>query len=85
MGWIFNRAFWGRGFAYESCRVVMDYAFDQMNAHKVFAETIDGIKSVNLMKKLGMKPEGIQRSQTKDNFGSWADLYLYGILSEDRR
>ena len=85
MGWIFNRVFWGRGFAYESCRAVMDYAFDQMNAHKVFAETIDGIKSVNLMKKLGMKPEGIQRSQTKDNFGSWADLYLYGILSEDRR
>ena len=85
MGWIFNRAFWGRGFAYESCRAVMDYAFDQMDAHKVFAETIDGIKSVNLMKKLGMKPEGIQRSQTKDNLGSWADLYLYGILSEDRR
>ena len=83
--WFFNRAFWGQGFAYESCKAVIDYAFDKMNAHKVFAETIDGTKSVNLMKKLGMKPEGIQRSQTKDNFGNWADLYLYGILSEDRQ
>ena len=63
----------------------IDYAFDKMNAHKVFAETIDGIKSVNLMKKLGMKPEGIQRSQMKDNFGNWVDLYLYGILSEYRQ
>ncbi len=85
IGWFFNRAFWGQGFAYESCKAVIDYAFDNMNAHKVFAETIDGIKSVNLMKKLGMKPEGIQRSQSKDNFGNWADLYLYGILSEDRQ
>lgn len=85
IGWFFNRAFWGQGVAYESCKAVIDYAFDKMNAHKVFAETIDGIKSVNLMKKLGMKPEGIQRSQTKDNFGNWADLYLYGILSEYRQ
>ena len=85
IGWIFNRNFWRQGFAYESCKAVIDYAFDKMNAHKVFAETIDGIKSVNLMKKLGMKPEGIQRSQTKDNFGNWADLYLYGILSEYRQ
>ena len=84
IGWFFNRAFWRQGFAYESCKAVIDYAFDNMNAHKVFAETIDGIKSVNLMKKLGMKPEGILRSQTKDNFGNWADLYLYGILSEYR-
>ena len=85
IGWFFNRNFWGQGFAYESCKAVIDYAFDKMNAHKVFAETIDGIKSVHLMKKLGMKPEGIQRSQTKDNSGNWANLYLYGILSEDRQ
>lgn len=84
MGWFFNRAFWGQGFAYESCKAVIDYAFDTMNAHKVFAETIDGMKSVNLMKKLGMKLEGVQRSQTKDNFGNWADVYFYGLLSEDR-
>lgn len=84
MGWFFNRAFWGQGFAYESCKAVIDNAFDTMNAHKVFAETIDGMKSVNLMKKLGMKLEGVQRSQTKDNFGNWADVYFYGLLSEDR-
>lgn len=85
IGWIFNKGFWRQGFAFESCKAVVDYAFDNMNAHKVFAEAIDGIKSVNLMKKLGMKLEGIQRSQTKDNFGNWVDLYFYGILTEDRR
>lgn len=84
IGWIFNKTYWRKGYAFESCKAVVDYAFDSMNAHKIFAEAIDGIKSVNLMKKLGMKPEGIQRSQVKDNFGNWADLYFYGILAEDR-
>ncbi len=84
MGWIFNRRFWRQGLAFEACRAVLDYAFDRMDAHKIFAEAIDGVKSVNLMKKLGMKPEGVQRSQTKDRSGNWVDLYLYGILAEDR-
>ena len=83
MGWFFNRNYWRQGYAYEACKAVIDYAFANLNAHKIFAETIDGEKSVNLMKKLGMKSEGIQRSQVKDNSGNWADLYLYGILETD--
>lgn len=84
MGWIFNRNYWRQGYAYESCKALLDHAFDHMNAHKIFAEAIDGIKSVSLMEKLGMKQEGIQRSQVMDNFGNWADLYFYGILPVDR-
>ena len=26
IGWFFNRAFWRQGFAYESCKAVIDYA-----------------------------------------------------------
>ena len=84
MGWFFNRTCWGKGYALEACKAVVDHAFNQQNAHKIFAETIDGGKSVGLMKKLGMKPERIQRSQVKDRSGTWADLYLYGLVAEDR-
>lgn len=84
IGWFFNRNYWRKGFAYEACKAIINYAFDTLNAHKIFAETIDGEKSVNLMKKLGMKLEGIQRSQIKDNSGNLADLYFYGILETDR-
>ena len=83
MGWIYNRSFWRQGYAYESCKAVIDYAFRELNAHKIFAEAIDTEKSVSLMQKLGMQLEGIQRSQTKDNHGNWADLYFYGLLEED--
>lgn len=83
MGWIYNRRYWSQGYAYESCKAVIDYAFTELKAHKIFAETIDTVKSVGLMKKLGMQPEGIQRSQIKDIHGSWRDLYFYGLLRED--
>lgn len=85
IGWIYNKDYWRQGYAFESCKAVIDYAFNSMNIHKIFAEAIDGIKSVRLMKKLGMKLEGIQRSQTKNELGDWVDLYFYGILAEDRQ
>lgn len=85
MGWFYNRSFWGQGYAYESCRAVIDYAFNKLNAHKVFAEGIDTVKSVGLMEKLGMRLEGIQKSQAKDNQNNWADLYFYGLLEDDWR
>ncbi|MBP3705042.1 MAG: GNAT family N-acetyltransferase [Clostridia bacterium] len=84
IGWIFNKNFWRQGYAFESCSSVIDHAFNSMKVHKIFAEAIDGVKSVGLMKKLGMKLEGVQRSQTKDISGNWTDLYFYGILADDR-
>lgn len=83
IGWFFNKHFWRQGYAYESCKAVIDYAFHVLDAHKIFAETIDSIKAVGLMKKLGMQLEGIQRSHTKDNNGNWRDLYIYGLLKDD--
>ena len=83
LGWIFNRGFWRQGFAYEAMSALIHHAFTQLNAHKLFAEAIDPVKSVGLMKKLGMREEGIQRRHTRDNKGNWADLYLYGLLAED--
>ena len=85
MGWIYNRRFWRQGYAYESCKAVIDYAFAKLSAHKVFAEAIDAVKSVGLMQKLGMQFEGVQRSQVKDNQGRWADLYFYGMLADHWR
>lgn len=79
MGWFFNRAFWRQGYAFESCKAVINYAFEELNVHKIFAETIDNMKSVNLMKKLGMQLENVQPGNVKDAHGNWVDLYLYSI------
>ena len=85
LGWIFNKDYWRQGLAYESMHALIDYLFTQANAHKVFAEAVDEIKSVPLMKKLGMKHEGTQQEHTRDNTGAWRDLHFYGLLREDYR
>lgn len=84
LGWFFNKAYWRQGYAYEACNAMIDYAFDVLKADKIFAETIDLVKSVPLMEKLGMKIESIQQNQTRDNHGNWADLYCYGLQRQNR-
>lgn len=83
LGWFFNRGFWRRGYAFEACAAVIDHAFKELNAHKIFSETTDGERSVGLMEKLGMKEEGVQRRHVRDRRGEWRDLYLYGLLGEE--
>ena len=54
MRWFFNRKYWRQGYAYEACAKTMEYAFGMLRVHKIIAETIDTVKSVKLMEKLGM-------------------------------
>lgn len=58
------------------------YAFREKKAHKLFAEAVDTEKSVALMKKLGMKEEGVQKQQVRNNDGVYCDLHFYGLLRE---
>jgi RimJ/RimL family protein N-acetyltransferase len=83
IGWIFNKRFWRQGYAYEICSELIRYGFTNMKLHKICAQAIDANKSVSLMKKLGMREEGVQRKHTKDNQGVWRDLYSCAILDED--
>lgn len=83
IGWIYNRASWRKGYALEAARALMVYGFEQLGLHKICAETIDPIKSVPLMEKLGMAREGVFRRHTKDPAtGEWADLYWYAALNQ---
>ena len=83
LGWIFNRAFWRRGYAYEAVSALIDRLFRVEGAHKVSAETADLVRSVPLMEKLGLRREGVFRRHCLDREGQWRDLYWYGLLEEE--
>ncbi len=78
LGWFFNRHFWRQGYAYEACKAVMDHAFRTMEVENIFAETIDGVKAVGLMQKLGMQLEEIQHDHEDHR-----DWYIYGMKKCD--
>lgn len=81
LGWFFNKKYWSQGYAYEAGKAMINYAFAEKKAQKVCSETIDLEKSVKLMEKLGMKPEGILRKSVKDNSGTLVDLYSYAVTA----
>lgn len=81
IGWFFNRGYWHRGYALESCQTLMKYGFQTLHLHKIMAETIDPVASGTLAEKLGMVLEGTFHAQTKAPDGTWADVYWYGICA----
>jgi len=81
-GWIFNKDYWGRGYAYEICAALFAHGFEEMGLHKICAHATDTVKSVGMMKKLGMVQESLQRKHCK-SYGHWLDFHGYAILRED--
>lgn len=59
VGYLFNRAHWGRGFATEAARASRDYAFERLGAERVWAQVRDtNIASMNVAIRLGMTVRG---------------------------
>lgn len=83
LGWIIGNEFQGKGYAYEISNEIIKYAFGTLKIHKIISETIEhNIKSIALMRKLGMKQEAVFRQQNWDH-DNWVDEYWYGLLESD--
>lgn len=79
--WI-GEPFWGRGYATEASKAILQFAFEVIKLHKVFARYFSSnIASGKVMEKIGMKQEGIfQEHIIKE--GKYEDLVYYGILEK---
>ena len=80
---IFRRDVWRQGYAYEAVSALMDHLFRVRGVHKVMAETEDAVRSLGLMKKLGLRQEGLFRKHCLVHDGRWLDLYWCGLMRED--
>ena len=56
IGWRLASPFWGKGYATEGAKAVLDYAFNELNLDQVVSFTVpDNIRSRRVMEKLGME------------------------------
>jgi len=91
IGWNFNEKYEGKGYAYESSKALMDYAFDVLNARRIVAYTADyNVRSNRLLEKLGMRKEGhfietISFVNNPDGSPKWESANFYAILSKERK
>lgn len=64
IGWILNSDYWGKGYAAEASEALIGYAFENLNANRIVAETVDrNVHALSIIQKLGMK-ENEMRSGT---------------------
>jgi RimJ/RimL family protein N-acetyltransferase len=56
IGWRLGSEFWGKGYATEGAKRCLEYAFSELNIHRVFAITpVVNKPSVRVMEKIGME------------------------------
>jgi [ribosomal protein S5]-alanine N-acetyltransferase len=61
-GYVLARPFWGRGYATEALRAVVDYAFKNPRMYRVWAVCdVENVASARVMEKAGMSFEGTLR------------------------
>lgn len=55
IGWRLSRAHWGKGYATEAAKLVLEYAFNTLNIHELVSfTTVANIRSIAVMQKIGM-------------------------------
>ena len=91
LGFVFNCRFQGHGYASESARALIDFAFCQLNARRITAAcSSENERSWKLLERLGMRREGLLLQNVwfkKDSEGNpiWFDSYLYALLDSEWR
>ena len=83
LGWFLRRDLWGRGYAGEISRALLDYAFDTLGLRRVEGETTDPRRAGRLLEKLGMERQG--EEPVTDCRGRPTVLYQYAVTGEQWR
>ena len=80
VGYVFNSAFAGRGFATEATQAIVDYGFNHLGLHRIFAR-IDAHNSgsVRVIERLQFRCEACFVQNDVYN-GIWGDELVYAML-----
>jgi len=87
IGYVFNRNYWRRGYAAESCKALIQQAFSN-GVHRIYAECDPrNTGSWKLLEALGFQHEAHFRQNVffwKDESGNpiWKDTYVYAMLND---
>ncbi|MGG4459703.1 GNAT family N-acetyltransferase [Brevibacillus sp. HB1.1] len=78
-----EKEYWGKGYGREAMKLLLDYAFLEMNLHRVSLRVFSfNEKAIKLYERLGFKQEGVSR-QFLFREGKWHDIVHMGILQQE--
>jgi ribosomal-protein-alanine N-acetyltransferase len=84
IGWVFNRAYHGHGYATEAAMALLRYGFETLHLHRIIATAQpENVASWRVMEKLGMRREAHFRKCIMRPDDRWWDEYFYALLEEE--
>lgn len=89
IGYVFNPAYYGKGYATEACKRILRFGFEQAGAHRIIGKcNPENTASWRLLERLSMRQEGYYKKpaffrRTLDGKPIWHDAYQYSILEEE--
>lgn len=87
--WMLNRAYEGKGYAFEAAYAFFDYLFSDKGARRIYAFTEDyNVRSQTLCKRLGMRKEGefiefVSFVNNADGTPKYENTQQYAILKKE--
>ncbi|CAM5638496.1 GNAT family N-acetyltransferase [Streptomyces pilosus] len=83
LGYCYDDATWGRGYATEAARALLGWAFDTLDLNRVQAEAdTRNAASARVLEKLGFVREGTLREDCVVD-GEVSDSWVYGLLRRE--
>jgi len=83
VGYCYNEAAWGNGYATEAARALLGWAFDTLDLNRVQTETdTRNVASARVLEKLGFVREGTLREDCIVK-GDVSDSWVYGLLRRE--
>ena len=84
LGYSFGEAHWGKGYATEAGRAVINYGFEVLGLKMISAYCYDyNFRSKNVLMKCGMQYEGTLRMGERRYDGKLLDIECYSIMKKD--
>ena len=78
-----EKEYWGKGYGTEALKVLLEYAFLELNLHRVSLRVFSlNERAIHIYNKLGFMKEGIMRESLYRN-GKWHDILIMGVLKRE--
>ena len=78
-----DKDYWGKGYGREAIHLLLQYAFQYRNQHKVWLSVnANNVRAMKAYQACGFVEEGRQRSHVWSD-GRYVDLFLMGVLREE--
>ncbi|WIX92575.1 GNAT family protein [Amycolatopsis sp. DG1A-15b] len=83
LGYMVAADHWGNGYATDAVSAILDFAFRQLDRHRITAAIgPENFASQAVAKRLGFSREGVLRDHVFTN-GAWRDSVLFSILRHE--